>query len=89
MEDQYAVMTDDIEPSSDYDLDDYSLTSSVSVTVETKLRLLGREGSRNFYRQKPVKCHIVRRADSVVNQKNPNNIVYMSRFLHQQLDSIY
>jgi hypothetical protein len=87
-EDQYEKIDGDAEPSPEYDLDAYTQTSVVSVNSETSLRMLEREDSRNFFRQKPEKCHIVRKADDPNNIKNPNNIIYMSRFLHQQLDVI-
>lgn len=87
-EDQYEKIDGDAEPSPEYDLDAYTQTSVVSVNAETRLRMLEREDSRNLFRQKPEKCHIVRQADDPDNSKNPNNIVYMSRFLHQQLDVI-
>lgn len=87
-EDQYEKIDGDAEPSPEYDLDAYTQTSVVSVNAETRLRMLEREDSRNLFRQKPEKCHIVRQADDPDNIKNPNNIVYMSRFLHQQLDVI-
>ena len=87
-EEQYQKVEGDAEPSSDYDIDAYSQTSAVTVNAETRLRLLEREDSRNLWRQKPERCHIVRQADDADNKKNPNNIVYLSRFLHQQLDVI-
>lgn len=87
-EDHYEKIDGDFEPSPEYDMDSNSLTSVVSVNAETRLRMLEREDSINFFRQKPEKCHIVRQADDPENIRNPNNIVYMSRFLHQQLDAI-
>jgi hypothetical protein len=87
-EDQYQRVEGDAEPSPEYSLDVYSLASAVSVNEETRLRLLEREDSRNLWRQKPERCHIVRQADDADNKKNPNNIVYSSRFLRQQLDVI-
>ena len=87
-EDQYEKIESDTEPSPEYDLDAYTQTSVVSVNAETRLRMLEREDSRNLFRQKPEKCLIVRQADDLNNIKNPNNIIYMSRFLHQQLDVI-
>jgi hypothetical protein len=87
-EDHYERIEDDAEPSPDYDLVAYTQTSAVEVTAETRLRMLEREDSRNLFYQKPEKCHIVRQADAPNHAKNPNNIVYMSRFLHQQLDAI-
>jgi hypothetical protein len=86
--DQYEKIENGIEPSSDYGFDTYSLTSGVSVNQEARLRMLEREDSPNLFRQKPEKCHIVRQADDPTRIKNPNNIVYTSRFLHQQLDGI-
>jgi hypothetical protein len=86
--DQYEKIENDFEPSPEYDFDTYSLTSDVTVNQETRLRMLEREDSPNLFRQKPEKCHIVRQADDPTSIKNPNNIVYMSRFLHQQLDVI-
>ena len=87
-EDQYEKVGGDAEPSPEYDLDAFTQTSVVSLNAETRLRMLEREDSRMLFRQKPEKCHIVRQADDPNSIKNPNNIVYMSRFLHQQLDVI-
>jgi hypothetical protein len=86
--DHYERIENDAEPSPEYDLDAYTQTTAVEVTAETRLRMLEREDTRNLFLQKPEKCHIVRQADDPINAKNPNNIVYMSRFLHQQLDAI-
>jgi hypothetical protein len=87
-QDDYEKIEGDIDPSPEYDAISYEHASVVSVNSETRLRLLERENSRNFFRQKPEKCHIVRRADDADNADNPNNIVFMSRFLHQHFDVI-
>lgn len=70
------------------DLDAYTQMSAVSLDAETKLRMLEREDSCHLFRQKPIKCHIVKPADAPECINNPNNIVYMSRVLYQYLDTI-
>lgn len=85
-EEQYERITGDQDPSPDYDPKSY--TSAISITEATRLRLLEREDSMNLYLQKPEKCHIVRRVDDPANINNPNNIVFMSRLLHQHFDVI-
>lgn len=87
-QEDYEKIEGDTDPSPEYDATSYEHASVVSINDETRLRLLERENSRNFFRQKPEKCHIVRRADDAGNSRNPNNIVYMSRFLHQHFDVI-
>eukprot|EP01031_Cornospumella_fuschlensis_P029375 gene29375-35460_t len=85
-EDQHGGDAD--EPSPEYDLEAFTQTSAVSVNAETRLRMLETEDSYMLFRQKPEKCRIVRLADDPNSINNPNNIVYMSRFLHQQLDVV-
>ena len=72
------------------DFDAWSYTTSViavDINEETRLRLVDREDSVELFRQKPELCQIISRK---VKQyaSDPNNIVYMSRFLHQQYDAI-
>ena len=72
------------------DFDAWSYTTSViavDINDETRLRLVDREDSIQFYHQKPESCHIISRKFKE-SANDPNNIVYMSRFLHQQYDVI-
>lgn len=87
-EDQYGRIVGDADPSPDYDAVAYTQISAVSINDETRLRLLEREDSPMLFRQKPEKCHLIRQADHEAHRKNPNNIVFMSRFLHQHFDAI-
>jgi hypothetical protein len=49
----------DIDPSPEYDAISYEHASGVSVNSETRLRLLERENSRFFSRQKPQKLNVI------------------------------
>jgi hypothetical protein len=52
-EDQYQKIARDTDPSPEYDVISHTQTSTVSITEETRLRLLGREDSPMLFRQKP------------------------------------
>jgi hypothetical protein len=84
----YGKIEEDSEGSPDFDSLSNSLVSAVEISDETRLRLLEREDSFQFFRQKPEKCHLISQAKFKEEKLNPNNIVFMSRFLHQQLDAI-
>jgi len=86
-EGDYQKNTEDENPSPDYNLS-YTHTSVVTINNEVRLRLLEREDSIMLFRQKTEKCHIIRRADNKSIEKNPNNIVFMSRYLHHHFDAI-
>jgi hypothetical protein len=87
-EDQYQKIAGDVDPSPDYDPMTSTQASAVSIDDETRLRLLEREDSVQLFRQKAEQCHIVSRKSDKANAGNPNNIVYMSRLLHQHFDAI-
>lgn len=84
----YQKITDGTDASPDYDAFSTSLTSVVEVTAETRLRLLDREDGFSLFRQKPQKCHLISQSKYKDDKNNPNNIVFMSRTLHQQFDAI-
>jgi len=89
--DQYKAIGGDSDASPDYDAcsnSEISITSAVDVTAETRLRLVEREDSVALFRQKPEKCHLISQTKFKDDKKNPNNIVFMSRNLHQQFDAI-
>jgi hypothetical protein len=85
--DQYEKLNGtDVSP--DFDAFSYvSTVVAVEVNDETRLRLLDREDSIELFRQKPEECHIISRKVKIY-RKDPNNIVYMSRSLHQQYDAL-
>lgn len=85
--DQYEKLNGtDVSP--DFDAFSYASTVVVvEVNDETRLRLLDREDSIELFRQKPEECHIISRKVKIYS-KDPNNIVYMSRSLHQQYDAL-
>jgi hypothetical protein len=58
------------------------------MTTETKLRLVESEDSRPLFREKPEICHLMSQAKYPAYAKNQNNIVFMSRNLHQKFDGI-
>ena len=53
-----------------------------------QLRLIEREDSTSLYKQKPEKCHLMSQKKYRDEKYNPNNVVFMSRNLHQQFDAI-
>ena len=76
----------DVSP--DYDIYSDTRTSEVAISDESRLRLVDREDSGMFYKQNPEKCHIISQSKYPEDKKNPNNILIMSRYLHQQFDGI-
>lgn len=85
---QYETIYDGDNASPEFDVFSDSNTSAVEITAETKLRLVEREDSISLYRQKPEKCHLISQKKYRDEKYNPNNIVFMSRNLHQQFDAI-
>jgi len=87
LSEQYKKSTGtDVSP----DFDVYSYVSTVvcvELNDETRLRLVDREDSIELFRQKPEECHIISRKVKAYS-RDPNNIVYMSRSLHQQYDAL-
>lgn len=86
--DQYEKIEGDTDGSPEFDIFSDSLTSAVELSDETKLRLIEREDSTALFRLKPEKCHLISQRRYKDDSKNPNNIVFMSRNLHQQFDAI-
>lgn len=87
-EEHYQKIAGDVDPSPDFDVFSHSRTSVVELTYETKLRLVDRDDSYELFRQKPEKCHLISQSAYKEDKRNSNNIIFMSRFLHQQFDAI-
>mmetsp|Transcript_9047 Transcript_9047/g.12527 ORF Transcript_9047/g.12527 Transcript_9047/m.12527 type:complete len:339 (-) Transcript_9047:188-1204(-) len=85
---QYEKLEDGENASPDFDVFSNSNTSVVEITAETKLRLVEKEDSKSLFRQKPEKCHFISQSKYKEDKYNPNNIIFMSRNLHQQFDAI-
>jgi len=91
MKADYKPVEGDGNPSPLYDTITSSLMSHTSVVVlneETLLRLVDRPDSHNLFRQKPEKCHLMSQTKYPCYANNPNNVVFMSRLLHQHFDII-
>ena len=86
--DQYLKVPGDTDGSPEFDVFSKSLTSAVDINDETRLRLVEREDSHSLFRQKPERCHILSQKMYPNDKNNPNNILFMSRNLHQQFDAI-
>lgn len=71
-----------------YDLCSDSVASAVNLTEDTKLRLVDREDSTMLFLQNPERCHLISQRKFPEEKDNPNNIVFMSRYLHQHFDAI-
>lgn len=87
-ESNYQKLAELTDGSPEFDVFSHSLTSVVDINEETKLRMVERENSFTLFRQKPERCHLISQSKYKDDSKNPNNIVFMSRNLHQQFDAI-
>ena len=65
-----------------------SVVSTVELTEEVKLCLLDNPNSQMLVTRKPEKCHLKSQTLYPTAKFNPNNILYMSRFLHEGFDGI-
>ena len=63
-------------------------SSCVEIGEETLLRLVDNPDSVNLFRQKPEKCHLMSQTKYPEFAKDANNIVFMSRLMHQHFDVI-
>ena len=70
------------------DFTDYSYVSAVFVTTEIRLRLIDAETSTFMFKKKPEKCHLKSQTKFTELKNNQNNIVYLSRQLHEYFDGI-
>lgn len=88
---EYAKIESDENPSADCDaVSDVpsSLVSAVELTEDVKLRLVDNPNSAMLYTQKPERCHLKSQTFYPEDKSNVNNILFMSRFLHQGFDGI-
>lgn len=88
---EYMKLHDDSTPSEDCDgmsETNDSYVSSVYLTETVKLQLLDKLESTIMYKSKPEKCHLKSKSKFPNDALNPNNILYMSRFLHEHFDGI-
>ena len=65
-----------------------SYVSAVFVDDSVKLRLLDAEDSLTLLGAKPEKCHLKSQSKYPAFKTNPNNILFMSRLLHEHFDGI-
>ena len=86
--DQYKNILGDTDGSPEFDVFSNSLTTAVDIDEGTRLRLVEREDSTSLFRQKPERCHLISQTKYPKEKRNANNILFMSRNLHQQLDAI-
>ena len=88
----YSHTEDDSDQSPPCDIaSDFSATSYVStvwLTEETRLRLVNCDGSLTSMGEKPEKCHLMSQTKHPEHKDDPNNILIMSRDLHQQFDGL-
>lgn len=70
------------------DFTDRSYVSDVFVTEEVRLKLVDAESSTSMFLKKPEKCHLKSQSTFKELKNDPNNIVYMSRQLHEYFDGI-
>ena len=88
---EYAKIESDENPSADCDAVSEvpsSLVSAVELTEDVKLRLLDNPNSDMLRTQKPERCHLKSQTYYPEDKSNTNNILFMSRFLHQGFDGI-
>ena len=87
----YANIVDDESPSAECDtVSDVpsSYVSAVELTEDVKLRLLDNPKSLQLAFHKPEKCHLKSQSHFPEDRTNPNNILFMSRVLHEGFDGI-
>jgi hypothetical protein len=88
----YQSMHDDINRSAlcdtASDFTNYSHVSDVFVSDEVRLRLLDSEVSLFMHKKKTEKCHLKSQSKFTNLKNDSNNIVYMSRSLHEYFDGI-
>jgi hypothetical protein len=70
------------------DFTDSSYVSAVFMSDEVRLRLVDLETSMFMFRKKPEKCHLKSPTKYPDLKNDPNNIVYLSRQLHEYFDGI-
>jgi hypothetical protein len=75
------------------DFDQYSWTSAnstVEIDASVRWRLLEREDSKALFRQNAERCHVIPKSEDKDCKyvDDPNNIVFLSRNLHQQYDAL-
>ncbi len=70
------------------DFTDGSYVSAVFVNDAVRLRLIDSETSTFMFRKKPEKCHLKSQSKFPVLKNDPNNILYLSRPLHEYFDGI-
>lgn len=91
-EGDYQPLTDEnVTPSEDCDgLSDMggSYVSTVYFDEAVELKLLDNPNSTAMYMKKPEKCHLMSQSTHKQYRLNQNNILYMSRFLHEYFDGI-
>ena len=87
----YANIVGDASPSAECDtVSDVpsSFVSAVELTEEIKLRLLDNPNSLQLALHRPEKCHLKSQTHFSEDKTNPNNILFMSRLLHEGFDGI-
>lgn len=87
-DEQYGPLEDESDCSPQDSLEYASMTSCADMNDETRARLVDREDSDLLYRQKPEKCHILSQKYFPEYKNDANNILFMSRHLHQHFDAI-
>jgi hypothetical protein len=90
---QYVKLDEDDKQSLSEDCDGESemresYISTVYLSETVKLQLLDNPNSLAMYRTKPEKCHLKSQSKYPQYATNPNNIIFMSRFLHEHFDGI-
>jgi hypothetical protein len=70
------------------DFTDGSYVSAVFLNDAVRLRLIDSETSTFMFRKKPEKCHLKSQSKFPVLKNDPNNILYLSRTLHEYFDGI-
>lgn len=90
-EEDYYKIEGDVDPSEECDgltIISSSYVSAVHVDELVKCQLLDKEVSIVMYGKKTEKCHLKSQSQFPNDKNNPNNILYMSRHLHEHFDGI-
>lgn len=86
----YRNIDGDIDPSDDCDAEssvsNFSYVSAVEVSQEVQFQLLDKPDSILIWRKKVEKCHLKSQSRFPEVKNNLNNLLYMTRHLHEHFD---
>ena len=86
----YRAIEGDAEPSDESDVESWlassSYVSAVEVSEEVQFQLLDKADSNLMWQKKVEKCHLKSQSQFPEVKNNVNNLLYMTRHLHEHFD---